>query len=350
MTMTNQIIKREQRIRLVSVLGILIAFIVVLSLNKEILISFLLAFVLTYLLDPVVTYLERLGLSRTKSIAIPFILIFSAITLISYSLTPIMAEQFSSFQENLQHYLVGIKELLSRWEQSLNRLFFNLYSLKMSDRLELYIENNITSLMQNIPSVASTILTTFLLAPIIAFFMLLDGRATMKRVLSFVPNNFFETALNLTNQINEQLGDFIRAKILESLFVASVVWIGLTLISFPYSIFLAIFAGVTNLIPYVGPIIGAIPAFVLAAINPELNSAIFLISGIYFSAQLIDLAFIIPIIVARTVNLHPVSVLVVIILGAKVMGVLGMLIAIPVASILKLTFKTLFNHLMHFRT
>ncbi len=348
--MISQIIKKEQRIRLFSVIGILIFIIVVLSLNKEILVSFMLAFVLTYLFDPVVTYLERLGLSRTQAIALPFVFILSIAALSSYIFTPALAEQFASLQQNLPQYISGIKSLLSRWESSLNNLFFNLYTVRVSERLQTYLETSLASVMQSIPAIASTVVTTFLLAPIFAFFMLQDGRGILKKLLAMVPNNFFETALNLTNQINEQLGDFIRAKILESLFVSTVVGVGLYLLHFPYAIFLALIAGVTNLIPYVGPIIGAIPAFLLAAINPELNSEIILVSGIYFLAQLVDLIFIIPVVVARTVNLHPVTVLVVIILGAKVMGILGMLIAIPVASVLKLTFKTVFNHLVQFRT
>lgn len=348
--MINQIIKREQRVRLVSVVIMIITFLVVLSLNKEILISFLLASVYAYLLSPVVNAIERVGFSRTLSILIPYFVILGLFAMTITIFAPFIVQQFASLQTNLPDYMDGIRGLLSRWELSANKLFFNLYTLDFSTKMETHIERAMNAFVVAIPSVASTVLTTSLLAPILAFFMLADGRTMMRKLLSYVPNNFFELSLNLTHQINDQFGEFIRAKILESLIVGLATWIGLYLINFPYSIFLAVFAAITNLIPYVGPIIGAIPAFVLAAINPELNPLIIFVAIVYLTGQLIDIVFLIPVVVARTVNLHPVTVLLVIILGAKVMGVLGMLIAIPVASIIKLTFTTLYNHLVHFRT
>ncbi len=348
--MINQIIKREHRVRTISVLLMVISFLVVLSLNKEILISFLLASVYAYLLGPVVTYMERFGLSRSFAILIPYFVILGVFILIITIFSPIIVQQLASLQTNFPDYMDGIRGLLARWEGGLNKLFFNLYTVDISTKLEKHIESGVAASVAAIPSIVSTTLTTSLLAPILAFFLLLDGRTMMKKLLSFVPNTLFELSLNLTHQINEQFGEFIRAKILESIIVGLATWIGLYLINFPYSIFLALFAAVTNLIPYVGPIVGAVPAFILAAINPELNSLIVFVAVVYLTAQLIDIVFLIPVVVARTVNLHPVTVLLAIILGAKVMGVLGMLIAIPVASIIKLTFSTLYNHLVHFRT
>lgn len=180
--------------------------------------------------------------------------------------------------------------------------------------------------------------------------MLRDGRRASRQLLSMVPNNLFEVALNLSYQINQQLGGFIRAKLLESVMVGSVVWLGLYLVSFPYASILAFFAGLTNLIPYVGPVLGAVPGLVVALVNQEARSSPALIGSIYLLAQIVDMLFIVPLVVAKIVDLHPVTVVIVIIIGSQVMGVLGMIISVPAASIIKLTFTEFYNHIVDFRS
>jgi putative permease len=186
--------------------------------------------------------------------------------------------------------------------------------------------------------------------------MLRDGRRVSRGVLAMVPNDLFELALRLHHQINDQLGGFIRARFFEAAIVGLVVLVGLEVFGFPYATLLALFAALTNLIPYVGPIIGAVPAILIALLSPEIAATssssinLILITSVYFAAQLIDVALIIPLVVARIVNLHPVTVIIVIIVGAEVMGVLGMMISIPVASVLKLTFTAVYEHLMEFRS
>src|SRR5690606_15331034 len=144
-------------------------------------------------------------------------------------------------------------------------------------------------------------------------------------------------------------GDFIRARLIEAFIVGLVVWVGLAILQFPYALFLSLFAAVMNLIPYVGPFIGAVPAFVIAIINQEPSLNVLLMSMVYFIAQLVDIVFVIPLVVARTVNLHPVTVIVVFIIGASLMGVLGMIISVPVASVLKLILYTIYDQLIKFR-
>jgi putative permease len=160
----------------------------------------------------------------------------------------------------------------------------------------------------------------------------------------------FELALNLKHQINEQLGGFIRARLFEAGIVGFVVWLGLAAVGFPYAILLAIFAGLTNLIPYIGPIIGAIPAILIGLVTGLSGWVLLAVAGVYAAAQLIDNFLVIPLVVARIVNLHPVAVVIVIIVGAQMAGILGMIISIPVACILKITAVALYEHLVEFNS
>ena len=109
-------------------------------------------------------------------------------------------------------------------------------------------------------------------------------------------------------------------------------------------------AGLTNLIPYIGPLIGAVPAILIALVNGYSGLSILAVVLVYVVAQVIDAGFLIPLMVAKIVDLHPVTVIVVIIAGAQLMGVLGMIISIPVASTLKVTVSTVYRHLIDTRT
>ena len=109
------------------------------------------------------------------------------------------------------------------------------------------------------------------------------------------------------------MGGFIRARFLEAAIVGAVVGIGLQVAGFPYASLLGLFAGLTNLIPYLGPLIGAVPAILIALISEDgliastMSLNLIIITAIYFFAQLIDIVFIIPFVVAKIVNLHVIS-------------------------------------------
>jgi putative permease len=200
-----------------------------------------------------------------------------------------------------------------------------------------------------LPGYIKTFVTVMLLGPFLAFFMIKDGRIAHRTVMGLVPNPLFETALNLQHQINFQIGQFIRARIIESLIVGLVTAAGLLIVGMPYAVLLGIFAGVTNFIPYLGPILGAVPAFLVAMISGFTPLMISMVALVYIVAQLIDAGVLIPLMVAKIVDLHPVTVIVVIIAGAQVMGVLGMIICIPVAATLKVTLNTIYRHLIDTR-
>ena len=187
------------------------------------------------------------------------------------------------------------------------------------------------------------------MAPFFAFFLLKDGRNITKKVLALVPNSIFELVLDLHHQINDQMAQFVRARLLEAGIVGLAVWAGLAAFSFPYAFLLASFAALLNLVPYLGPFIGAAPAVIMALINSNMEYGLLIVISVYSFAQLLDIFFIIPLVVAKIVDLHPVTVVVVIIIGAQLLGVLGMLISIPVTSALKVTFTALHNHLTQFR-
>jgi putative permease len=316
---------------------------------KNLLVSFIIAFVIFFLLNPIVDYLERLGLARLSSTLIPFLIITLLLAVFTPLLLPILVVQFESLKTDFPKYLEGITSLISDLQNRYSPILATIYK----DNVALNAQGKLTELAQDVfkelPQHISNSLTVIFLSPFLAFFMLLDGRELMRNLLSLVPNNFFELALNLNYQITTQMGGFIRARLLESIIVGLVLWVGLMVIDFPYALVLAIIGGLLNLIPYLGPIIGALPAFIIALINGVSPSEYLSLCAVYASAQIVDIVLVIPFVVAKIVDLHPVTVVLSVIIGAQVMGILGMIISIPVAAILKVTFFSLYKHLTEFR-
>jgi putative permease len=206
-----------------------------------------------------------------------------------------------------------------------------------------------SAFLRNFPEYISQSLTVLIMVPFLSFFMLTDGRNFIRNVISMSPNSAFELTLSLHHQISSQLGGFIRARLLESIIVGALIWIGLLIMNFPYALILAIFGAVLNIIPYVGPVLGALPAFVIVVSHGGSASEHLMLASIYFGVQVIDTVVLVPFLVARIVNLHPVTVVLSIILGSQFLGILGMIICIPVVSTLKVTSVALYKHFTDFR-
>lgn len=347
--MQNSTIKKIHRRKLVFFLGLILSLFIGLLLVKNLLVSFLLAFVGFFLLNPVVDLLERKGISRVWASTLPFFLFCLVGWILIQLFLPLLIAQFESLRTDYPRYASGFEKVLVDVKSRLTALTDSQYADHIVSHIQQYIQGSAQNIFRDLPEVISNSLTVLLLAPFLSFFMLIDGKKWVRTILSLVPNSFFELALNLNYQISTQMGGFIRARLLESVIVGVVTWVGLILLHFPYALILSVVAGLLNLIPYIGPFIGAAPAFLIALTNQESSVNYALLSLVYISAQMIDMAIIVPLVVAKIVNLHPVTVVLSVMIGSQTMGILGMIVSIPVASVMKVTFQSLYVHLTEFR-
>ena len=335
-------------IRLLVFLGILTAMGALMVLINNLFISLLLGFIISYLVRPMVIPLERAGFSYTQSLVLIFLFGFALLALAGFSAFPALSAQMEGLQKEWPRYFEGLLSLIEGLEQKA-RTWVNVdINLKNKGEEQLLKYGQI--ILNNIPNFILHTASILLLSPFLAFFMLKDGYKISRQFMVLVPNSLFEMVLSLQHKINNQLGEFIRARFLEALIVGIVTFAGLSIISFPFAVLLGVFAAVTNLIPYLGPIIGAVPAVLMALVNNYPAWDLFLVVGVYLIAQFIDAGILVPILVARIVNLHPVTVVLLIILGGQFMGILGMIIIIPLANAVKVTFLAVYEHLTQFKT
>jgi putative permease len=331
--------------------AILIATLILLAVGyiDNLLTSFILATVLNYLLSPLTNSLERSGLKRTTSTLLTFLIFSLGLFVATKVLTPVISSQFESFKIDFPKYTSLSLNYIATYQKQLIEYLGTDFGFNITQQIQLALVEWTKAFAEDLPSFVSGSLTTIAMAPFLAYFMILDGRKLTKSYLKLIPNKHFELVLNLFYQINSQIGDFIRARILEALIVGGFVFLGLVAIDFPYSLILGLFAAVTNLIPYIGPFIGGVPALIIAIILQHGWFQISILFLVYLIAQLIDIFLIIPLVVAKIVNLHPVVVLLVIVLGAQTMGILGMIISIPLAGAVKVSARAIYSHLIDFK-
>lgn len=343
-------IVREHRVKLLFFLSSLIFVGWIVLKVDNMLVSLILGIATFYLLTPVVDFLERRGLSRLTATTLPFVIVIGVQIFLLSLLVPVLWEQVKHLQLNSDRYLETLNNGVEQMQSRLFLMLGDFHELNLRESLVPHVIEWGTQFFQRLPVYVSQSFTVILLAPLFAYFMLLDGRDFIRRWLSLVPNPLFEMALNLNYQIGSQIGGFIRARMIQSLLIGLFIWLGLLIIDFPFALILGIIAGILNIIPYVGPVIGALPAFFICLANGGGSTELLLLLFIYVLSQVLDTVILVPFLVARIVNLHPITVLLSIIAGAQLMGILGMIICIPVVSALKVTLYSVYRHMTDFRT
>lgn len=297
----------------------------------------LLSLVLAFLLDPVVTFLER-RLGRSGAIFAVYLLATAFGALLLNLLLPHWQEAWTSLQADLPRYASRLTAELRILIGKVQMEFPFLDTQDVLARVRMLGEELVGAVIVNTPKSALRIGGLLLIVPLFTFFFLRDGSRILRSCISLAPNRTFEMVHDLTNLITSQLAHFIRGRIIEAIIVGLVVFVGLSFTDIRYTGFLAIFAGVMNLIPYIGPLVGMIPGVLVALVDLGAGGQFWWIIIVYFliAQVIVDNFILIPILISRYSNLHPLWVIIAIILGGKLYGVLGMIIGVPIASTVKI--------------
>lgn len=188
------------------------------------------------------------------------------------------------------------------------------------------------------------------IVPFVAFFYLKEGRRITHGLVELVPNEYFEMTLNLLHSINNAIGGYIRGQLLAVGIVALLSVTGLALLEMPYALPVGVVAGLANMIPYLGPLIGIISASIVALATTSGTAIVTKVILLFLVIQVIDNILIQPIVIAKSVDLHPLIVMVVVMIGSDLWGIVGMLIAVPATGILKVSVQTIYEGLKGYRT
>ncbi len=227
--------------------------------------------------------------------------------------------------------------------------FFERFGIRLNMDPVTYLMKKMESqggdLLSQFPNYLSTVFEWLLLVPLFMYFFFKESKNFSSKFMEAIPNPIFEKTFVLFSQFNTKFGEYIIAKFIEATILGTLVTIGLLIVGFPYPFILGFIAGVTNILPYIGPVIGFVPAFFIALLSKDPNASMAGMAIIYLLANLIDTILVFPLLVSKIVNLHPIVVVVSIIIGSQLGGIVGMIVIIPFIAFFKLLFKEIYKDL-----
>jgi putative permease len=310
----------------------------------------LLSMVLAFLLDPLVTQLERV-FTRSGSIFIVYILTLGLGSLAVLWLTPHWQEFWRNIGADFPRYTAQVVVALKNIIAALHDRFPMIAEYDLPAKVHNWTEQVMSAILAETPQSAMKIGGLMIIVPLFTFFFLRDGRAILRACVEMAPNRHFEMVRDLSYLVSRQLSHFVRGRIIEALIVGLVVAAGLSITDIRYAPMLGIFAGVTNLIPYIGPIIGMVPGILIAFVDLGAGGQFWWIVILYIliAQVLIDNFILIPTLISRVANLHPLLVFFAIIVGGKFYGVIGMIIGVPIVSVIKIALLEIRTYRRTFR-
>lgn len=296
---------------------------------------------LAYLLEPLVNALENRGMRRlwsTITVLAGFVALFAAgMVLLRERMAGELEVILANIQIDQPELLVDqAKEKLLASFPSQGRLI-NMFASVALHYVKSMFGPGVTGVTELLSAFGATIIIPFLI-----FFILNDSHALQKALVQQISNRYFEMSLSLIHKANRQLGRYIRGVLLDAAIVGVLVVIGLTLLDLRYAVFIGILAGMANLIPYLGPVVGGIPAIVISVIDNGNFSGVPSILLVFGVVKLIDDILIQPLVVSKSVELHPVTVIIAIYVGGHLGGILGMIVAVPLVAIIKESLSILY--------
>lgn len=286
------------------------------------------AFIIMSALLPGVNFLHGKKVPRILAVVLTFVLSLSVIVLLIFPLIPFFITQLEAFFMSFPRYLNNVSSLL-HIDINTSEINHNLTSDFNS------ISRNAFGLTQKIFSGIFSLLTLL----VISFYLLLDHERIKRSCINIFAKEKRQHAEETITKIEEKLGAWIRGQLLLSLIIGSTTWIALTLLGIDFALPLALLAGILEIVPTIGPIISAIPAIIIAlTISPQ---TALLVTGVYIIIQALENNLFVPKIMEKAVGLNPIIVIMSVVIGGKILGVVGSLLAVPFVSCLIILFSAL---------
>jgi predicted PurR-regulated permease PerM len=307
-----------------------------LSLFSQVFLLLTLSLGLTMVLKPAVNYLENKGIPRAAAVLGLFVLMGGLAVFGLITLYPIIVFQASNLAASFDSSHLSV--MMNKLSESVSRQAPFLRPGAVNERINHFLANaaqSAESLAAGLISVAASLI----IVPFITFFLLNDYYKMQKALIENVPNKYFEMALNVISKLEDQISKFIRGTCIESIVVAALYTISYNIIGVQYAIVLGIIGGIMNIIPFAGPFIGALPVVAVSVVQYGDLSMLIPIAISTIVVQQIDQFFVQPTVFSQIMSIHPLIMFLVILVGGEVLGVMGMVLSIPIYTIIVVTAK-----------
>lgn len=325
---------------------------------RGVLLPYLLGLVLAYLLLPLVNWLDRhmparlraWKVARPLAIAVTYLLLIVLIAGIVAFFVPLVAEQIQVLVKNWPDLAGRVEDWGKRgWGWYTENIPAD-WRLTIETNLKNLLDDALRTLRNGMVATVTTVFGTIsfviglVVIPFWLFYILHDEGQVKTGVMQALPRQLRPDVQCMARLIDDVLSAYIRGQLLLCLFVGGMAMIALFIIGVPFALVLGLIAGIFEALPYVGPILGAIPAVVVALLSDP-GSAIW-VAVAFFAIQQVENLVLVPRIAGESVKLHPAMVMVVLVIGNELAGFLGMLVAVPVTAVIRDVFKYLYLRFM----
>lgn len=306
------------------------------------------AFVAFYLFNPIVNFMERMNISRLWGIIILLCIIVAGITFIVTLLIPIVQHQIESFSKNLPNYIDEFSDKIKQLSQ--NSFVADYYTQAQNwlqqnfSDIPKKISNSVGSFGDKFQSFVSTIthvVVIIITFPFVLFFLLKDGEKFRNYFISLMPPKFRRDTHDLIDKMNLQVGSYIQGQMIVAFCIGVLLFIGYSIIGLDYALTLASIAAVTSVVPYLGPMIAISPAIVLAAIDSPFM--LLKLAVVWVAVQFLEGHLISPNIMGKTMKIHPLTIIFVLLCAGNLVGILGVILGIPAYAIIKVVMTHIFT-------
>lgn len=296
--------------------------------------------VLAWLFDPVVTKLQKKGVNRVLGAIFVYVLLIFFIYLLCRLMIPSIASQLEDLGNSLPNFITYIQDQLDNFFDGINS--FDTTNIKES--LYEAINDLSNSLTVDLPSKIVSIVTSvlaggvnLLIGLLVGLYMLFDFDSVKKHINSLVPKKYRKDTFALFDKLNKNLKSYVQGTLLIMCMLFVIQSISLAIAGLKAPMVFGLFCALTDIIPYVGPYIGGIPA-VLVGLSMSPTTGIFVLIAVVI-CQSIENYFLQPVVMGKTMKLHPVTIMVGLLVFNHFFGIIGMVLATPTIAIL----KTIFN-------
>lgn len=342
---------------LVQILAIAAAFVFSAWLFSDIFLFVVISIVLATILRPLTNFINRLYIYRIKvprvlAVMVSFLMILVVFSAFILLFVPLIIDQVNvlsaiSFEEvysNLSKPIVSAENMLISWDV-LNPDDHNLTETIRNSTFDLISGIEINSLINNLVSITGGVLVSVMAVSFITFFLLLENGMLGRMVISIVPNQYFELYISAIHKIENLLSNYLIGLTFQVMSIFSIAGLGLTILGVNYALTIALFAAFANLIPYLGPLLGSTFGIIVGISTSGHfsfdNYTLILIAkivSVFGFVQVMDNVVLQPLIFSKSVKAHPLEIFVVIFAAASLAGITGMIMAIPVYTIVRVSF------------
>lgn len=295
---------------------------------------FIIAAFISYLLYPIIEKLAQMKVNKALAVSLIYVLFFATIGFILYRGIPLFLVQLQELGEQLP-------QLLVLYEDSIYSMYENTSFLPevFHDKMAVVIQNietkmatKLEQILEKLTNIMDFVLILTII-PVLVFYILIDYERIKQAVYHVLSFPLLIKTDKVLHAIDKSLGSYIRGQITISAFIMLITFLMYHTLQLKYGLLLAFIMGVMNIIPYFGPIIGTIPAILIAMTTSWKLVIIIIITNLLI--QLVENSFLSPYIMGKSVQIHPIVIIFILIVGAEIGGIIGMIVAVPITTIAK---------------